>query len=177
MQLSYKAQVYQNTGTDWNDIKLTLSTRDPNTNNIKPNVAPKYLNFISKHTIYNKNRAIKSYHYKYNSLVKTISGVITSSSEGLPLPRVSIIEKGTSNDTQSDFDGNYSLKTEGGKDLQYSFVGMQSEILPIHASIMNVTMLKDLNELETVVITGYSSSHYNSKTTGAISTISIDKLL
>ncbi|WP_415223145.1 DUF4139 domain-containing protein [Psychroserpens sp.] len=27
LQLSYKAQVYQNTGTDWNDIKLTLSTR------------------------------------------------------------------------------------------------------------------------------------------------------
>jgi len=177
IQLAYKAHVYQNTGNDWDNIKLTLSTSDPNTNNVKPNMNPKYLNFISKYTNYNSNRATKTYNYKYNPLVKTVSGVVTSSSDGLPLPGVNIIEKGTSNGTQTDFDGNYSLKTASGKDLQYSFVGMQSETLPIHSSIMNVTMLEDLNTLESVVVTGYSGSTSRSKIASDVSTISIDELL
>lgn len=155
--LAYKAHVYQNTGNDWDNVKLTLSTSDPNTNNIKPNIDPKYLNFISKHSNYNSNRGTKSYNYKYNPLVKIISGVVTSSSNGLPMPGVSVIEKGTNNGTQTDFDGNYSLKTASGKDLQYSFIGMQSETLPIHSSIMNVSLLEDLNALNDVVITGYNS--------------------
>lgn len=177
IQLDYKAHVYQNTGNDWDNVKLTLSTSDPNTNNVKPNIDPKYLNFISKYSKYNSNRATKSYNYKYNPLVKIVSGVVTASSDGLPLPGVSVIEKGTNNGTQTDFDGNYSLKTASGKDLQYSFVGMQSEILPIHSSIMNVTMLEDLNSLSEVVITGYSGSTNSSKKRGAISTISMDELL
>ena len=177
LQLAYKAHVYQNTGNDWNNVKLTLSTSDPNTNNVKPNVDPKYLNFISKYSNYNSNRATKSYNYKYNPLVKTVSGVVTASSDGLPLPGVSIIEKGTSNGVQTDFDGNYSIKTASGKDLQYSFVGMQSETLPIHSSIMNVTMLDDLNALEEVVVTGYSGRNSNSKITGAVSKITMDELL
>lgn len=163
LQLAYKAHVYQNTGNDWNNVKLTLSTSDPNTNNVKPNIDPKYLNFISKYSNYNSNRATKSYNYKYNPLVKTVSGVVTSSSDGLPLPGVNVIEKGTSNGVQTDFDGNYTIKTKGGKDLQYAFIGMQSETLPIHSSIMNVTMLEDLNALEEVVITGYSGSTSSSK--------------
>ncbi|MFD2917734.1 DUF4139 domain-containing protein [Psychroserpens luteus] len=177
LQLAYKAHVYQNTGNDWNNVKLTLSTSDPNTNNVKPNIDPKYLNFISKHSNYNSNRATKSYNYKYNPLVKTVSGVVTSSSDGLPLPGVNVIEKGTSNGVQTDFDGNYTIKTKGGKDLQYSFIGMQSETLPIHSSIMNVTMLEDLNALDEVVITGYAGKNSKSKLSSAVKTISIDELL
>ena len=47
LQLAYKAHVYQTTGTNWENVKLTLSTSDPNTNNIKPDLNPKYLNFIN----------------------------------------------------------------------------------------------------------------------------------
>jgi TonB-dependent SusC/RagA subfamily outer membrane receptor len=161
LQLTYKAHVYQNTGNDWNNVKLTLSTSDPNTNNIKPSIDPKYLNFISKYSNYNK-----SYNYKYNPLVKTVTGVVTASSDGLPLPGVSVIEKGTTNGVQTDFDGNYTIKTQNGKDLQYSFVGMQNETLPIHSSIMNVTMIEDLNVLDEVVITGYSGATSSSKIRG-----------
>ncbi|EAP88226.1 carboxypeptidase-like regulatory domain-containing protein [Croceibacter atlanticus] len=39
---------------------------------------------------------------------KTVTGVVTDNS-GLPLPGVTIIVKGTSNGTQTDFDGNYSI--------------------------------------------------------------------
>ena len=44
INLEYKAHVFQDSGCDWTDVNLVLSTSDPNTNNEKPIVNPKYLN-------------------------------------------------------------------------------------------------------------------------------------
>lgn len=170
INLEYKAHVYQNSGCDWDNVKLVLSTGDPNTNNLKPDLDTKYLNFVNPYS-YQSQRATKRYNYKYNPLVKTISGVVTASSDGLPLPGVSIVENGTSNGVQTDFDGRYSIKTNAGKELVYSFVGMQTEKLPIHSSIMNVTMNEDLNTLDEVVVTGYSST---TKAQSSVASIRID---
>ncbi|MDX5584343.1 MAG: mucoidy inhibitor MuiA family protein, partial [Aureibaculum sp.] len=137
------------------NVKLTLSTSDPNTNNIKPDVNPKYLNFINRHSNYQNNRATRSYNYKYNPLVQTISGIVTD--ESGPLPGASVIVKGTTNGTETDFDGEYSIKPNGGKELVFSFIGFQTESIPIHSSIMNVSMEEDINRLEEVVVTGYGS--------------------
>uniref|UniRef100_UPI003F6D6C53 DUF4139 domain-containing protein n=1 Tax=Winogradskyella sp. TaxID=1883156 RepID=UPI003F6D6C53 len=156
LSLEYKAHIFQNSGCDWSDVNLVLSTSDPNTNNEKPIVNPKYLNFVS-YGSYQSQRATRSYNYKYNPLVKTVSGVVTSADDGLPLPGANVIEKGTSNGVSTDFDGRYSLKTTIGKTLQYSYVGMGTEELPIHSSIMNVS-LNNGSELEEVVVVGYGTS-------------------
>ena len=156
IQLVYKAHVYQNTGNDWKNVKLTLSTSDPNTNNVKPDVNPKYLNFISANSNYQSQRATKSYNYKYNPLVKTVSGVVTFTNDGLPLPGATVIEKGTTNATQTDFDGNYSLQTAGGQELVFSYVGMKTETLPIHSSVMNVSLDTDAS-IDEVVIASYGT--------------------
>jgi len=47
MQLTYKAQVFQNTGVDWNDVKLTLSTANPNQSNVKPVLNTWWLSFYN----------------------------------------------------------------------------------------------------------------------------------
>ncbi|MES2139632.1 MAG: DUF4139 domain-containing protein [Bacteroidota bacterium] len=47
MQLTYKAQVFQNTGIDWNDVKLTLSTANPNQSNVKPLLNTWWLSFYN----------------------------------------------------------------------------------------------------------------------------------
>ncbi|MGG5485983.1 mucoidy inhibitor MuiA family protein [Gaetbulibacter sp. PBL-D1] len=159
INLQYKAHVYQTTGIDWDDVKLTLSTSDPTTNNLKPDVNTKFLNFISPYSNYQNQRATKNYNYKYNPMVKTISGTITSSSDGLPLPGVSVIEQGTTNGTQTDFDGNYMLRVTGESNaVEYSYVGMQSEVLPIHSSTINVSMQEDVAQLDEIVVTGYAST-------------------
>ncbi len=159
INLQYNAHVYQTTGIDWDDVKLTLSTSDPTTNNLKPDVNTKFLNFISPYSNYQNQRATKNYNYKYNPMVKTISGTITSSSDGLPLPGVNVIEQGTTNGTQTDFDGNYTLRVTGeSNNIEYSYVGMQSEVLPIHSSTINVSMQEDHEQLQEVVITGYAST-------------------
>lgn len=155
--LEYKAHVFQSSGCDWSDINLVLSTSDPNTNNEKPIVNPKYLNFISAYSNYQSQRATRSYNYKYNPLVKTVTGVITSASDGLPLPGANVIETGTSNGTSTDFDGRYTLKTNGSQTLNYSYVGFKSEELPIHSSIMNVSLDEDA-ALDEVVVVAYSTS-------------------
>ena len=47
IHLKYKAKVFNNTGTDWNNVSLTLSTSDPNISASAPNLSPWYLNYSS----------------------------------------------------------------------------------------------------------------------------------
>lgn len=57
VQLSYKAEVYQNTGVDWNNVDITLSTGNPSQSGYKPHLNPWYVNF---YTYYPQNRPTPS---------------------------------------------------------------------------------------------------------------------
>lgn len=48
IQLSYKANVFQNTGIDWKDVKVTLSTGNPAQGGVKPELKTWYVNFYNK---------------------------------------------------------------------------------------------------------------------------------
>lgn len=152
LQFAYKAQVYQNTGEDWNDIKLTLSTGNPNFTNDKPKIETQYLNFINTYA-YNGYKDKERQNYVYNPMVKEVSGIVTDKSG--PIPGVNVIIMGTSIGTQTDFNGRYTIKVENGKELVYSFVGMENTVLPIYSGNMNV-VLKDGVQLQEVVVQGYS---------------------
>jgi len=56
-----------------------------------------------------------------------VSGTINSEIDGLPLPGVNIIVKGTTRGVQTDFDGNYSIKCRVGEVLIFSFVSMTTK--------------------------------------------------
>ena len=89
---------------------------------------------------------------------KTISGTVTDQS-GLPVPGVNIIIKGTSTGTQSDFDGNYTIKANEGSVLTFSYLGLQlKEATVTSSSIINVTMKEDLAVLDEVVVTAIGIS-------------------
>jgi uncharacterized protein (TIGR02231 family) len=47
LNLTYKAQVYQNTGLDWNDVKLNISTNNPRANKTKPELNPWYIDYTA----------------------------------------------------------------------------------------------------------------------------------
>ena len=85
---------------------------------------------------------------------KTISGNVTDNL-GMPLPGVNIIVKGTSNGTQSDFDGNYTIQANVGQTLEFSYVGFKSVDKSISASTstINVQMEEDAAVLDEVVVT------------------------
>ncbi len=87
---------------------------------------------------------------------RTISGSV--SDESGPLPGVTILKKGTTNGTETDFDGNYSIKAKTGDVLVYSFVGMKSTERTVGASNqVNITLETD-NLLDEIVVVGYGTT-------------------
>lgn len=169
IDLSYKANIYQQSGTDWDDVHIVLSTGDPNTDNTKPQILPKYLNFVYGN--YNRAPARQSMSYKYNPTIRTVSGTVLDDT-GSPLPGVNIIEAGTSNGTQSDFNGNYSIQVNGGRELSFSYVGFEGKKLPVYSNTMNLNMEADQNALEEVVVTSYGLKRSKKALGYAISTVS-----
>ncbi len=84
---------------------------------------------------------------------QTISGTVTDE-DGLPLPGVNVLIKGTSTGTQTDFDGNYSIEAEMGDILSFSFVGLETTEVTVGSSNrIDVTMAADAAQLEEVVVT------------------------
>ncbi|MFD1615439.1 carboxypeptidase-like regulatory domain-containing protein [Gelatiniphilus marinus] len=88
---------------------------------------------------------------------KTISGTVSDKS-GLPLPGTTVLVKGTTLGTSTDFDGNYSIQANSGATLVFSFVGYKAKEVTVGASnVINVTLEEDAESLEEVVITGSAS--------------------
>jgi len=103
---------------------------------------------------------------------KTISGTV--SDESGPLPGVSVIIKGTTTGTETDFDGKYILEANTGDVLVYSFIGMSQKEVTVGASSTINVVLEGDNVLEEVVVTalgikkekqalGYAVSNVDSK--------------
>jgi TonB-linked SusC/RagA family outer membrane protein len=86
-----------------------------------------------------------------------ISGIITSSTNE-PLPGVTVLVKGTSIGTLSDFDGNYSIQASEGDVLVFSYLGMDSQsIMVSKKTSINVNMMEDTSVLDEVVVIGYGT--------------------
>ena len=84
---------------------------------------------------------------------KTVSGTVTDQ-DGVPLPGVNILEKGTTNGIQTDFDGNYALQVGEGQVLVFSYLGQRTvEITVGQNDVINLQMEEDSQALEEVVVT------------------------
>ena len=77
-----------------------------------------------------------------------------------------VMEKGTSNGTVTDFDGNFKLKVEAGATLVFSYIGFETQELPAQDG-MQVTMKDNARELQEVVVTGYQTQR-KADLTGAV---------
>ncbi|MFS4482713.1 SusC/RagA family TonB-linked outer membrane protein [Hyunsoonleella sp. 2307UL5-6] len=87
-----------------------------------------------------------------------ISGTVTDPS-GIPLPGVSVVQKGTNRGASTDFDGIYSLElTSGEKVLVFSYVGFKTVEIPVGAkTTIDVRLQEDLESLDEVVVVGYGT--------------------
>ncbi|WP_417291123.1 YfbK domain-containing protein [Corallibacter sp.] len=91
-----------------------------------------------------------------------------SDENGLPLPGVNILVKGTTIGTQTNFNGFYSLNAKKGDTLAYSFVGYIPENRVVKTSnVINITMRLDDNSLEEVVITTLGVKRYQKEVTAS----------
>ena len=106
---------------------------------------------------------------------QTVSGTVTDSSG--PLPGASVVVKGTTIGTQTDFDGNYTLDgVDSSATMLYSYIGYATQEVAVNGrSAINVTLLEDACQLEEVVVIGYGTQK-KSHTTGSISKVVNDDL-
>ena len=89
---------------------------------------------------------------------KTISGIVSDNS-GLPLPGATVLIKGTTTGTSSDFDGKYTIKANQGATLVFSFVGYTTfEAVVSNSNTINATLEDSAESLEEVLIVGYGTS-------------------
>lgn len=107
---------------------------------------------------------------------KSISGKVTDTS-GKPLPGVTIVLKGTTNGTITDFDGNFTISNVTPKSiLVFSFVGMKTKEIPVTGqSTINLTMREDAIGLDEIVAVGYGIQK-KSNVTGSIASVDAQEL-
>jgi TonB-dependent starch-binding outer membrane protein SusC len=105
----------------------------------------------------------------------TVTGIVTDETN-LGLPGVTIIEEGTQNGTVTNFDGEYKIEVAQQANLVFSFVGFQSQTVPVQGrSAINIQMTQGTLDIEEVVVVGYGTLVVKDLTS-AIATIKADEL-
>lgn len=148
-------RTFQNTNTDYKIINNQIFLRKsiiPNDIDDKP-----------------QSKTEKSENFQFE-----INGTVIDTN-GAPLPGASIVEKGTPNGTQSDFDGNYSITVNNTSVLIFSYIGFLTQEIPINQrTTIDITMFEDTSELEEVVVTGYTAQT-RGDITGAVSSVDMSE--
>ncbi|QLE02200.1 TonB-dependent receptor [Galbibacter sp. BG1] len=107
----------------------------------------------------------------------SISGKVLGE-DGVPLPGATVIEKGTSNGTQTDFDGNFSLSVENPQKavLTISYVGFATQEFPLQSqNNFTITLKEDFAKLDEVVVVAYGTQE-KGNITGAIASVGSENL-
>ncbi len=102
-----------------------------------------------------RKRSIKETSSITNLQKVVVTGKVTSMEDDSGLPGVNIVEKGTTNGTVSDIDGNYSLEVPGAESvLVFSSVGFLAEEVTVGTqTVINLSMSPDITQLGEVVVT------------------------
>ncbi|MFN4762008.1 SusC/RagA family TonB-linked outer membrane protein [Gillisia sp. Q332] len=108
------------------------------------------------------------------NMQQIINGTVIDEN-GLPLPGVNVLVKGTNRGTQTDFDGNYSIDVSENETLVFSYIGYSNqEILIGGSTIINVTLLEDAAQLDEIVVMGYTTQT-RGDLTGSVSSVDVSE--
>lgn len=101
----------------------------------------------------------------------TVTGTVTDSSTGAPVPGASVVQKNTTNGIASDFDGNYSIQVPSNAVLVFSSLGYLKQEIPVNdQNLINAALEEDAAQLEEVVVVGYGTQKVTNLT-GAVDVI------
>lgn len=150
--ITYKANISQQSGEDWENVKLTVSSANPGVTGARPVITPWILGF---------NNGVRGSLGATNGVNANnmVTGRIVDET-GAGLPGVNVLLKGTTNGTVTDTDGRYSLALSSGQSngvLVFSFVGFITKEVAINGqAVVDERMDEDQKQLSEVVVTGYS---------------------
>lgn len=148
VEISYKANIFQNTKEEWKNVALTLSSSNPNTGSIAPQLRTWWLDY-----------GLAPPRYNLNLTSNTVSGIVFDEQRE-PLPGATVMVPGTTVGTSTDVQGRYSITVpNGATSLQFSYVGYTPRTERITGNSMNVTMQEDATALDEAVVVGYGVSN------------------
>jgi Domain of unknown function (DUF4139)/N-terminal domain of unknown function (DUF4140) len=155
-----KAKVRQNTGEDWKEVKLTLSTGEPNKGGVKPELGTWIIDEYGRSKYFGRvTSAVEDYEKSIKAgMQNKLQGIVTDEA-GEPMVGASIVLKGRSVGVVTDIEGKYSIDIspdEKNATMIVSYTGYMSEEVSAQNSFANVQLKgATLNE---VVVTGYASN-------------------
>ena len=147
VEISYKANIFQNTREEWKNVDLTLSSSNPTTGSIAPQLKTWWLDYGMAPPRYNPGLTSN-----------TVSGTVFDEQRE-PLIGASVLVPGTTVGTSTDVQGRYSVTVpNGASSLQFNYIGYKSQTRAIAGNTMNVVMQEDNAQLDEVVVTAYGSA-------------------
>lgn len=154
--LQMKANINQQSGEDWKDVKLFLSTGDPNENGTKPTLNPWYLKYFNPAV--SSNILIRGLtNLSGNGTSNFVSGRVQDE-KGKPIPFATILAKGTKSGVATDDQGYFTIQLpEGFNNLIVSSVGYKSQEILKSAGFATVTLQKSEESLNEIVVVGYGT--------------------
>ena len=105
-----------------------------------------------------------------------VKGIVKDAKTGDPLPGVSIIVKGTTVGTETDFDGLYSLaKVNKGATLVFNYLGYAAKEVVVNQQTVNVGLDESAESLDEIIVVGYGTQR-KKEITGAVSVVSSETI-
>ncbi len=106
---------------------------------------------------------------------RQITGTVIDAA-GMPIIGANVMVKGTTNGTITDIDGKFTLEVPKGAILQVSYIGYMNQEIPVgNKSVLSISLQEDTQKLDEVVVIGYGTMK-KSDITGAISSVSEEKI-
>ncbi len=110
-----------------------------------------------------------------NTFQSTITGMV--SDQNGPLPGASVVVKGTTQGTQTDFDGNFTIEADSDAVLVISYIGYATQEIAVDGNTtINVILVEDASQLEEVVVVGYGTQT-RGDITGSVASVDMNEAL
>jgi TonB-dependent SusC/RagA subfamily outer membrane receptor len=103
---------------------------------------------------------------------KMISGIVSDKS-GV-LAGVNVIIKGTNRGTQTDFDGYYEIEAAAGEELEFAYIGIETQKIKVTSNVIDLQLLESGTFLEEVVVTGFAIKKDKKALGYAVSKVEVD---
>ncbi len=147
--LEAKGLVSQNTGIDWKNVKLILSTNDPYDNTQEPRIDPWYVNY---YTPAPRKQIVDRYIPEYNFDGETIHGEVTDATTGEPLAFAKIsMNNNPLNSFTTDAAGHFTFSVpRGERSYTISYLGYNSQYVNINAPYIKTQLYPEAVAMETL---------------------------
>jgi hypothetical protein len=139
--LLYKANIFQNTKEDWQNVSLTLSSSNPTTDNVAPTLMTYWLDY-----------GLAPPTYNLSNEGSTVYGIVMDEARK-PLIGTTVSIPNTTIGTVTDMNGRYSLTLPSDAQfIQFNYIGYQSQTKPLRRGQLNIVMEEDEVEVDEVVV-------------------------